>query len=472
MQRLIALSVSTALAVLLGMGLLAVAPPSQPDASAEQTVRDFGAAGDGKADDTSAIQKAVDAGIGLVRFPPGKYRLTRTIEIDLDTVGYTAIAGDSAAQLIMAGPGPALRFVGTHAGTAAPRTFKKNVWERQRTPAIDGLEIVGAHAEACGVEASGTMQLTITRLAVREALDAVRLVKRNRNVVLSECHFYHNRGIGVLLDHVNLHQINLTNCHVSYNAGGGVVVRGSELRNLHIGTCDIEANMGDADSAPTANVWLDSGGGSIAEVAITGCTLQHSHLAPKSANIRIDGQSLPLKYTDERRYGHITIADNVLSEAQVNIELRNVRAATISGNTMWQGYSRNIDIAGSKNIVLTGNLFDRNPRYHGGDAATARLGIEIVDSSDCTLTGNHVYDVGDIEAAIVLRRCRRMNIDGCTILDYGRCGLLLDDVRDSRVSDCMIRDDRPEGQHEAIRTTGGGDNQIVDNVLVPKPGDE
>ena len=38
----------------------------------EVNVRDFGAAGDGIADDTAAIQNAIDAG-GIVRFPPGVY---------------------------------------------------------------------------------------------------------------------------------------------------------------------------------------------------------------------------------------------------------------------------------------------------------------------------------------------------------------------------------------------------------------
>src|ERR1051325_7113791 len=41
-------------------------------------VTSTGAKGDGQADDTNAIQRAVDAG-GTVRFPAGTYRLTRTI---------------------------------------------------------------------------------------------------------------------------------------------------------------------------------------------------------------------------------------------------------------------------------------------------------------------------------------------------------------------------------------------------------
>ena len=37
----------------------------------------------------------------------------------------TALTGDGTARLVMAGEGPAIHFVGTHAGSAAPRSFKK-----------------------------------------------------------------------------------------------------------------------------------------------------------------------------------------------------------------------------------------------------------------------------------------------------------------------------------------------------------
>jgi outer membrane protein assembly factor BamB len=93
-------------------------------------------------------------------------------------------------------------------------------------PTIDGLGITGDHDEACGVEASGTLGLVVSRVQVRRVLHAVQLVKRNRNVIVTDCHLYENRGVGLYLDDVDLHQINVAGCHISYNAGGGVVSRG------------------------------------------------------------------------------------------------------------------------------------------------------------------------------------------------------------------------------------------------------
>src|SRR5438045_699759 len=47
------------------------------------TVLDFGAKGDGTADDTAAIQALIEAKIGSLRFPAGSYRITRPLVVDL-----------------------------------------------------------------------------------------------------------------------------------------------------------------------------------------------------------------------------------------------------------------------------------------------------------------------------------------------------------------------------------------------------
>src|SRR5262245_41307146 len=283
-------------ALLLGVALvLGVRGRDEPVGKAAPTgdVRAHGAKGDGEADDTAAVQRAVNAGAGVVRLGKGTCRLNKPVVIDLDQVGFTALAGDGVARVVMAGAGPAFRFVGTHAGTAGPRTVKDNVWSNQRAPAVDGLEIVGAHAQACGIEASGTVQLTVTRLVVRKALHGIHLTKRNRNVIIASCHLYENRGAGVYYDDVNLHQSNITGCHISYNAGGGNVRRKCHVRNVHVTGCDIEDNV--STDGPTANVLIDGTGSDQGpgDVAITGCTSQHGRQAKGSANIRVLGKTRP-----------------------------------------------------------------------------------------------------------------------------------------------------------------------------------
>ena len=433
---------------------------AQPSRTAALTAT-HGAIGDGTADDTAAIQKAVDAG-GAVRFARGVYRLTSTVVIDLEIAGFTSLVGDGVARFVMEGAGPAFKFVGTHQGTADPTSLRPNVFARQRTPLVEGIEIVGAHPEADGIEAMGTMQLTVTRVVVHEARHGIRLMVRNRNVIISDCHLYHNRGIGVFYDHVDLHQSNITGSHISYNAGGGVVTVGGAVRNLHIGTCDIESNM-TPESPPTANVLIDCTDGSTAEVNIVGCTIQHNP-SPGAANVRFIGKGKPRAPDDNTQWGHLTIADNILSDVEVNIDLRQVRGAVITGNTFGGGYEHDLVVKDCSNIAVGSNTFDRNPPYYRGKAEAAKGGLVFRNSRDITLTGMHIDGIRHQPAAVLIEDCDTFNVSGCTILDSDGPGLLLKNVNQSLVTGCLIADRRPNrGPVPSVRIEGGKDNVLANN---------
>ena len=435
-------------------------------------VRQFGAVGDGRADDTAAIQKAVDSGAGDVRLPKGVYRITRPIVIDLDKLGYTSMHGNGVARIVMAGPGPALRLVGTHFGSADPERFSENVWDRQRMPLVDGVAIVGAHPEAIGIQAVGTMQLTITRTHIRNALHGIHLIENNRNVIIANCHIYENRGIGIYYDDVNLHQSNITGCHISYNRRGGIVARAGNVRNIHISGCDLESNMS-PDNPPTANVLIDCRGSKYgtAEVAITGCTIQHNHASPGSANIRVIGLGEPLRdapEADRIRWGLVTICGNVLSDVQVNIHLKDTRGVVITGNTAWRAYEHNLLVENASNVVVGANNFGRrSARVNLGRSHDANNAVVLRNCRDCTLNGLHITDVWRAPAGLVIENCRRIHVTGCTILDCDHAGVLLRNATDSRVSSCLIRDDRPGADSVPIRVIGGSGNQIS-HRLKPK----
>ena len=434
----------------------------------QRDLPDLAAVEGGTADATDSLQKWIDSARtrgGDLTFPSGTYRLTRPLTVVLDEVGPVSISSAGVVRLLMDGPGPAIHLVGTHGGTAAPDTVQPNVWNNQRMPLVDGIEIVGRHPEACGIELTGTMQPTITRLTVRNALHGIHITRRNRNVQISDCHIYDNRGAGIFLDRVNLHQINVVGCHVSYNDGGGIVVRGSEVRNLQIGTCDIEGNMGGPDSEPTANVWLDSTGASIAEVAIVGCTIQHAHDAPGSANIYFEGESTPRPFTEETRHGYVTIADNVLSDVQVNIEVKNAVGVTITGNTIWKGYAHNLVIDNCEGIVVSDNAFNRNPRYHYGDGANSKLGLLIQNTTDGVLSNNFVKGTRDERAALIMQNCRWFAVSNCLLFENDHSGLLVEDCESVRVTGCMVRDERPDADSVGIRVVDGEDVVVEDNTI-------
>jgi hypothetical protein len=439
----------------------------QSRARAANDVRSFGAVGDGKADDTAAIQKAVDSDSGTVRFEKGIYRLTKTITIHLDEHGHVALTGDGTARIVMAGAGPAFHFVGTHGGTADPGSVKPEIFERQTMPTVDGLEIAGAHDDADGIEATGTMQLTITRVNIRDCRHAIHLTQRNRNIIVSNSHLYKNRGIGIFYDAVNLHQSNITGCHISYNAGGGIVSRGGEVRNVQIAGCDIEANMSvdPKNAAPSANVELDSRGGSIAEVAITGCTLQHTGKVAGSANIHIIGPGDDKRVTSESGEGHtregnVTISANVMSDVRINVHVEHARGVAILGNTFWEGFDHDLLVEHSNEIAIGVNTLDRNPRYALWQKEAPKQGVVFSECADCTLSGLHINGVREHPAALHLKDCRRFLITGCSILDSDGVGILFENVRQSRIAVCLIADDRRKDGFRAFENRGGEGNVV------------
>ncbi|MFM7162429.1 MAG: glycosyl hydrolase family 28-related protein, partial [Planctomycetaceae bacterium] len=206
-------------------------------------VRDFGAAGDGLQDDTDALRHAIDAGDGVLELPRGDYLISRPLEIHLAQVGRFALHGSGGtARLLMTGPGPAVWLRGTHDRSADPASFQPTVWQDQRLPTVSNLEIVGRHPEADGVRLEGVMQPTLSQLLIRQVRHGIHVTGRARNLLIGQCHIYHNTGVGVFLERVNLHQAIVTGSHISYCRLGGLRIIDSEIRNLQITGNDIEYN--------------------------------------------------------------------------------------------------------------------------------------------------------------------------------------------------------------------------------------
>lgn len=443
------------------LSCLVVAAPAVANDSSFANVRDFGAIGDGQADDTAAFLKAIAAKRGVVVVPRGKFRISQPLLVELDNIGYIAFEGHGVGQIIMAAAGPAIRFIGTHVtGSADPQTVQNNVWENQRMPSVEGIEIVGAHEEADGIEASGTMQLTITRTRISQCRHGIHLVKQNRNIVVSDCHIYQNRGIGIYYDRVSLHQSNIVGSHISYCDGGGIVSRNSAVRNIQIGSCDLESNQAERGES-TANILLDSTQSEgTAEVAITGCTIQHNSKAPNSANVRILGQ----RDNNKKQWGQVTITGNIFSDVTTNVHLQGVRGVTLSANTFWMGYEHDLLVEDCRQIVLSGNAMERNPAYDYIRGNATKNAVVFRNCADCILSACSIEGVRDAEAGLLLDRCNRFNITGCSILDCDKAGVLARNLTNSGISDCIVRDDREGKQTPSIVVEGGKGNQIADNL--------
>lgn len=403
-------------------------------------------------DRTAEFRRQISESDGTLLLEPGVHRITGTLEIGLEGRRSTIVRPAAGpVTLIMDGPGPALRIAGSHEGSASPKTFKPTTWN-ERMPLVEGIEIIGNHPEADGIELFQTFEPVISKVAVRWCRHGIRLVTRNRNVTISDVHLYENSGIGLYLDDVNLHQINVCNSHISYNRGGGVVVRDGNVRNLQITGCDIESNMpGDDTPTRTANILLDLSGStddpsrSIAEVAITGCTIQHSsnysgkdyaELAPGGANVRLLGKAIaPID--------SVTITGNVMSDVSLNVDLQDCMDIVFANNTLFAPNPDNLHLTRCRRVVVNANTF--NPREF------ERPGRIVFDScQDCLFTANSLRGLLAEDGVLVARNCERLLL-ASNILSESRSGILLENCKEVTTKDWIVSG-LPEGVDFQIST--------------------
>ncbi len=436
-------------------------------------VRDFGAKGDGVTDDTEAIVHTLERGDGTLQFTRGDYLITRTVPIVLAKMHRVGIDGSGGtAKIVMAGEGPACHLIGTHDRSADPQSFLPGVWASERMPTVRNIEIEGIHPKADGFLVEGTMQPTFEGVLLRELHNGIRLHGRNRNVLISHCHIYHNRGVGVFLDHVNLHQVIVTGSHISYCKRGGIKVIGSEIRNLQITGNDIEYNY-DLDADISADVWIDASAdrASVREGTIVSNTIQAKY-SPGGANVLMIGHNPQ----NNHKAGMFTISGNLIGSQQTNVHLIACRGVVVTGNAIYSGHHRNLQVDGSRNIVVGSNSFDHNPDYLPKELCT---GIRFADSYDCMLTGSMIHDCQGGQHTVsgappIVRDglleivgCRRVNVNGCQVLDGYPNGVYVENSHDVSVTGCTLLETREENKTGAmVRWKGDGSgNRLTNNRI-------
>ena len=401
-------------------------------------VKDFGAKGDGKTDDTGSIVAAISGSTdGLVEFPRGNYRITKTIDINLSIYGTLGLSGKGAsASIIMAGEGPAFRFIGSHdKGSALPASVKQITWDKERMPLIDALEIIGEHSNADGIELKNTFMPTLRTLLIRNVRNGIHLTSRNRNVLIDGCHIYNNSGIGIFIDNVNIHQFIISDSHISYCKKGGITVINSEIRNFQITGNDIEYNCDPLEES-AADILVDcSKGGSVREGTISGNTIQ-AIPSPGGANIRFLG--LP---SNPDKIGLWSITGNHISNQELNIHLENTRGISITGNTFIRGYNRHLLINNSSNLIINGNVFDHNNDYFPS-VPFAYGGILLNKGENVIISDNIIDGSGnggeDNGGAMVIKDSQEVSIIACNIKNPIFNGIQFESSTNSQILNCVI----------------------------------
>lgn len=389
-------------------------------------------------DSTAQLQEQIDNQKGAIVLTEKYYRINRPLKLELSKHGAASITSTSGSTLIMTGPGPAISVHGNHTGTASPKSFATETWN-ERMPIFSGFEILGSHPQADGINLEQTVGAVLERISIRWCRHGIHLNVRNRNVIIADCHLYENSGVGLYLDDVNLHQINVSNSHISYNRKGGIVVRDGNVRNLQVTGCDIEGNMpDDTTETNTANIWIDVSGSahdeskSIAEIAITGNTIQHSAnyggkkdqmIAPGGANIRLSGKAIyPIN--------SVTITGNVLSDTSTLLDIRHCYDVTVSGNTFFAPMPNNLTVEHSQRVVVNANTF--NPRQF------VRPGIiSFSHCTDCMLANSTLYRLDTEKGGVRLSECSRCLLSGLIISEC-KSGILFDKTDSTTIANCRV----------------------------------
>tara|TARA_B100000029_G_scaffold294995_1_gene288324 strand:+ start:405 stop:1787 length:1383 start_codon:yes stop_codon:yes gene_type:complete len=432
-------------------------------------VHHFGAAGDGVQDDTKALEHAMSAGDGVLELAKGSYRITRPLVLDTTRTGYAAVRGlGGTSRIIMDGPGPALRIVGDHQGTAQPKSYQEHTWEKERFPTVTGIEILGRHARASGIELQRTTKTTIREVLVRRCVDGIRLVERNRDFILSDSHLLDNHRYGLFFDRCNLHQIIVHGNHISWNKQAGIKSLDGDVHNLQITGNDIEYNNHPGvDASPNgeprgAEIWFEAPRGVISEVTISSNTIQAT-IQPGGCNVRIHGQDT----TGNAAARLITLTGNVLGSQRRGVELKHVERAAITGNTIYDSEDLSILAEDCSGLAIGSNTFV----WRGNDQAPPRDGLKFVRCQDASLIGlvarRLCHGTRESGAAITLEQCSDFAISECQLLDSLVRGIELTDCQRCRVSGNSVVDRRkaPSMRH-AIRIRGNSrDNLVVNNLL-------
>ena len=98
--------------------------------------------------------------------------------------------------------------------------------------------------------------------------------------------------------------------------------------------------------------------------------------------------------------------------------------------------------------------------------AIADRGLVFCNCDNVILTGLQINNVWRKKGGLILEKCQHFNISRCSVLNCDNCGILMDDVQDTMVSSCMIRETRREfTEATALEITKGKGNFIVNNLL-------
>ena len=266
---------------------------------ANYNVRTYGAAGDGKTDDTASIQAAITAALagggGIVSIPAGNYVVSTGIvltePVPDDSLGRVSIVGEGsgASQLLYTGTGTCLTvnaasafgdyfsLSGFRVQNAAPLASQVGI--RIVDCAYFGIDDVIALGFDYGIVGYDILSCTFNRVQTKWCVygfTAQRTSASNPNAILfTGCEFGQNSSYGLTLGDPST--ATFVGCNFENNGAGGAIInsnRGLPLEgsaSAVFAGCYFEGNGGAADLQ-----FLAGGSDGPTSLLVQGCTFNRS----------------------------------------------------------------------------------------------------------------------------------------------------------------------------------------------------
>jgi hypothetical protein len=364
------------------------------------SVKDFGAVGDGVADDTAAIQAAINAR-GMVYVPPGSYKLTATLIL---SSSYQGLIGDEKRPNFYINPsiGPAVSIQAPANGNIIEfcRIERCNFWatavpsySSSPGPTNCGVTLNGTASTfphpiqrtlikdcrvlgfSCGVHLARHVNTRLENIIIQDLWPAASGSWTSANLFVGvnfDCNPFTVGGISPNAS------VEVENVLVDLSASPAVIttqgfrVVGPDPRDIFFSRCETSGGKYGWYIVSTGNGYnIDV---HIDRPIVDACTVAAIYIKDWTGygTLCITGGYL-LKNTSAGG-AHLWI------ENSTGISVTGVQLTGVSNNT---DQDDGIRIKNSLSITVTANLF-----------ANCRFGTTIEDSQYCTITGNTYYAAG------------------------------------------------------------------------------
>jgi len=431
------------------------AQSATPPSGLVVSVKDHGAIGDGRAADTAAIQRAVNAARpgGTVRFPAGTYRIDTSKGIVLKDNIRLDLQGATLAGPNVAG--------------ARCRIFEI---QGKRNVVISGGTLVGSTEGSpewgVGILASDAQDLTIQNVWVRDFHHDGILLTGNagcQRVVVRHCVAVNNRRTGIAVVHAS----DVTIEDSTFNGTKGQSPQaglnaepnaGEDVRRLRVRRCWFKGNLG-------AGIYIHKAKGQ----AISDVSVESNVVEDNDYGIVIsEAEGAYVAQNRVFRHGASNRAGIVLGAVNVGKVLANVLDGNFRG--IMSSASASVDIR--NNLVIgTGALTAAN----AGDSRDGILclgGNNVVVANACIVANNSIRRTPG--SGIVTSFVTGTQILNNAIEDPGQRAILMRSTATSQARGNRIAGtgtEPPPGRYDAIELERLSiNNTVVGNTIRRSPG--